>query len=727
MKARIALKKVDFDRYRNLLQPLLPPTAVCALSDSRGALVFADEAFPPSAVTAASPALVDGGSESPSSVRRLAFSGSSLYAVPLSVEADEKSACLWVLIPAAAASAHIAAALSKVGAVLQHALDLNAELDDMAAELIDRYEELNLVYHTEDQVNYYAEGQQALQRLLRNCCDYLSVDVALLVMPDKGIALTESRDATNASGGDAWLELARSVLYDQVIAAGDVLVVNEPDATVALADPSVRGYRLVAAPLVNTQGDIDGIIVIAKSARQGKFFNSDKNLLSVMARKAAKIVQVGYDPLTGLLNRGGFDFFAERFFADIAAHKTRHCVLHVDIDQLHIINDTVSHEAGDAVIQHVAKLLRNAVRESDIVARLSGEEFGVLIRSCPLTRGVDIAEKLRAAVVGLVIPWTHRSLSATVSIGVSPLDQDCESAASVVASAELACGIAKEMGKNRVQCFEHTDTGLIRRQHEMEAVGNIQSALKEDRFVLYAQLIQPLTATESGLHIEVLLRMLDDRGKVVPPGAFLPAAERYQMMPAIDRWVVVKTLAFLNDLDDAQRDTLAMVSLNLSGQTFSERGFTDFLLEQLLQLALPLERVCFEITETTAVKDLEATRRFMGELKKRGCRFALDDFGSGLSSFKYLRSLPVDYLKIDGEIVKGITQDAVATSMVVAVQQVAYAMRIETIAEYVESNEIRDALRHIGVAYGQGYALGKPQPLTEYFRSSAKQAGVIVR
>jgi EAL domain-containing protein (putative c-di-GMP-specific phosphodiesterase class I) len=329
--------------------------------------------------------------------------------------------------------------------------------------------------------------------------------------------------------------------------------------------------------------------------------------------------------------------------------------------------------------------------------------------------------------MGLVIPWTHRSLSATVSIGVAPINVDSESAAAALGAAELACDVAKEMGKNRVQCFENSDTGLLRRHHEMEAVGSIQSALKEERFLLYAQPIEPLRADAGGLHVEVLLRMQDGKGQLQPPGSFLPAAERYQMMPAIDRWVVSRTFTFLNGLNDAQRSTIEMISINLSGQTLGEPGFAEFLEEELLALTVPLERICFEITETAAVQDLAVARRFMSELKTRGCRFALDDFGSGLSSFKYLRSLPVDYLKIDGEIVKEICHDAVAASMVAAVQQVARAMHIETIAEYVESKEISAALEHMGVSYGQGYALGKPKRLADYFHSSAKQVGGAAR
>jgi diguanylate cyclase (GGDEF)-like protein len=730
MKARIALKKVDFDRYRSLLRRLLPPSALCAFGGPDGTLIFADDAFPSSAVTIgrnSAPSLPAEGSESSAPVTRLRFSNFDLYAVPLSVEATKRNACLWVLIPATETNKQIPIALSSVGAVLQHTLDLNAELDDMATELIDRYEELNLVYHTEDQVNYFAEGQKALQQLLRNCCDYLSVDLAMLVMRGKGVTLTARRDGAENVDESALLEQARTVIYDQVLAEHESLVMNELDHAGAAVEAPAAAYRLVAAPLVNFQGTVDGLLVIVRQAEHGKFVNGDKNLLQVMARKAAKIVQVGYDALTGLVNRGGFEFYADELFKDVAVHQSQHCVLHVDIDQLHIVNDTVSHQAGDAVIQHVARVLRGAVRESDVVARLSGEEFGILIRSCPLKRGSDIAEKLRAAVMGLVIPWTQRALSATVSVGLSPINENTESANAAVAAAELACGIAKEMGKNRVHCFEGSDTGLMRRHHEMEAVGNIQSALKEDRLVLYAQRIESLTATAGGLHVEVLLRMLDGDGKTQPPGSFLPAAERYHMMPLIDRWVVGKTFAFLNSLDEPQRDALEMISINLSGQTLGEPGFADFLEEALLTLTVPLERICFEITETAAVQDLDVARRFMAELKNRGCRFALDDFGAGLSSFKYLRSLPVDFLKIDGEIVREITRDAVAASMVVAVHQVARAMGIETVAEYVESSEIVDALKHIGVSYGQGYALGKPQPIAEHFRSAARRVGGVAR
>ena len=326
---------------------------------------------------------------------------------------------------------------------------------------------------------------------------------------------------------------------------------------------------------------------------------------------------------------------------------------------------------------------------------------------CGLSRAEDIAGELRGNIAALAIPWADRSLSVTVSVGVAPVDASTEAAQDALAAAELACDVAKELGKNRVHSYQPTDTRLLKRHHEMDAAGQIQMALHEDRLELYGQAIE---AFEDGapLHVEVLLRMRGDDGELVSPAVFLPAAERYHLMPAIDRWVVMHSVQFLNEHGAQFGAGRGLVAINLSGQSLSEPSFRTFLEERLAELKVPLERICFEITETAAVSDLKRARAFMTELKSRGCRFALDDFGSGLSSFGYLRSLPVDYLKIDGSLVREIVQDPIAASMVAAVQQVARVMNLKTVAEFVENDAIRAMVKDMGVSFAQGYAIGRP-------------------
>ncbi|NNC65080.1 MAG: EAL domain-containing protein, partial [Gammaproteobacteria bacterium] len=438
----------------------------------------------------------------------------------------------------------------------------------------------------------------------------------------------------------------------------------------------------------------------------------DKNLIQVMGRKANKILQVSYDNLTGLVNRQGLDFIANELLQDARALGISHTVLHIDIDQLHVINDTLSQEAGDAMIHAIAVFLRQSTRETDVVCRVGGDEMAVLLRRCPLGRGTDLADKLRQGISELVVPWEDSTLTTTASIGVAPIEAQTVSAQAALAAAELACDAAKELGNNRVHRFQTGDSMLMKRQSEMEAVGRIQSAIKDDRFELYAQVIQPLDPSVSGLHLEVLVRMIGLDDEVISPGAFIPAAERYHLMPEIDRWVIHRLFSELNRNQSQIQREVSLISVNLSGQTLNEKGFGEWLTETLSRLNFPHTRICFEITETAAVANLEEASAFMRSIKQHGCKFALDDFGSGLSSFGYLRSLPIDFLKVDGAIVKEIASDPIAASMVAAVQQVASVMNLQTIAEFVENEAIKQRLEEIGVSYVQGYAIGKPGPLS---------------
>jgi diguanylate cyclase (GGDEF)-like protein len=614
-----------------------------------------------------------------------------------------------------------------MASVITQTARLSVRLTDITSELAERCEELNLVLHTEDQVSAFAEGQQALDELVQNCREYLGVRFAALLIRDKGILIAHDRNGTDATTMPALQRDAlRTTVYDLVATAHDAVVINDPEDPV-LADICLRrACRLLATPILAAKDEIVGVLVIINDSDRAPFSDNDKNLLRVMAQKAVKIVQVGYDSQTGLVNREAFEFLVGQRLAEAQENDTEHSILHLDIDQLQLVNETVAHEAGDAVIKSIAILLQRAVRDSDVVARLGGDEFGVLLGRCALARAEDIAAELCGNIAALVVPSVERSLSVTVSVGVAPVDASTESAQDALAAAELACDVAKELGKNRVHSYQPADTRLLKRHHEMDAAGQIQMALHEDRFELYGQSIEAL---EEGapLHVEVLLRMRGEDGEPVSPAVFLPAAERYRLMPAIDRWVVTRSVQFLNEHGTQFGAGRGLLAINLSGQSLSEPSFRTFLEERLAELRVPLERVCFEITETAAVSDLTRARAFMTELKGRGCRFALDDFGSGLSSFGYLRSLPVDYLKIDGSIVREIVQDPIAASMVVAVQQVAHVMNLKTVAEFVETDAIRAMVKKMGVSFAQGYAIGRPQPLKSFVAAAPRLELVATR
>jgi diguanylate cyclase (GGDEF)-like protein len=723
------LDNLDFKNYRTLLDALLPPGSLCALSDAAGQIVHADEAFQRPVVARVLGRLA---SEPPANLRalpkivRVRIPPSSWLAAPLRDEDQHTMGYLWACVPATDDSKAVSRRLMSMATAIAQTLRLAVRLEDITTELADRCEELNLVLHTEDQVSAFADGQHALDELVRNCCDYLGVRFAALAIRDKGILIAHDKNGTDATTMPATQRDAlRSSVYDRVAAAGDAVVINDPEDPLLADICQRRACRLLATPLLVGK-DVVGMLVIINDASEREFSDNDKNLLRVMAQKAMKIVQVGYDSQTGLVNREAFEFLVGQRFVEAQQQGFEHSILYIDIDQLQLVNETVGYEVGDLVIKSVATSLQRAVRDSDVVARLAGDEFGVLLGRCPLVQAEEIAAQLLTSIAALVIPRADRSLSITVSVGVAPLDAATESAQDALVAAEMACDVAKELGKNRVQSYQAADTRLVRRHHEMDAAGQIQMALHQDRLELYGQLIEPLE-TEAPLHVEVLLRMRGDDDELISPAVFLPAAERYHMMPAIDRWVVSRAVLFLNEHGAEFGRGQGLLAINLSGQSLSEPSFRTFLEERLAELKVPLERICFEITETAAVSDLKRAREFMTQLKSRGCRFALDDFGSGLSSFGYLRSLPVDYLKIDGGLVREVAQDPIAASMVAAVQQVAQVMSLKTVAEFVENDAIRAAVKKMGVSFAQGYAIGRPQPLASFVAAGPRLELVATR
>jgi len=380
------------------------------------------------------------------------------------------------------------------------------------------------------------------------------------------------------------------------------------------------------------------------------------------------------------------------------------------VDQFKVVNDTCGHAAGDEMLRQVSNLLRPGLRVGDTIARLGGDEFGVLLEHCPPEPALRIAEGLRRSVADFKFTWGTRSFATSVSIGVVNMIDGPRTLADALAAADAACYLAKDKGRNRIQVYHPRDTDVAVRHGEMEWVDRLQRALAEDRFLLYAQPIHALSAGGSALHhVEVLVRLRSERDELVPPMAFVPAAERYNLMPAIDRWVLRNAFGLLAaNLRRAGARHPGLCAINLSGASINDESFLDFVLAEFLRAGLPHSLVCFEITETTAVTSLSKAADFIAALRGLGCRFALDDFGAGVSSFSYLKHLPVDYVKIDGSFVRDMAHDPVDRAMVEAIHSIGHVMGKQTVAESVESVEILDLLRAIGVDYAQGYGIARP-------------------
>ena len=604
-------------------------------------------------------------------------------------------------------------AFADAKAFLQEELELQSECDQLAIELTERYEELNLVYSTDDQVTHLDEGQEALARLVHNCADYLDVDLAALISRERNLLLHSTNSNASPKEVERIMELLNTGIYDRVEAQVRSLVLSDADEVDRLRLFAGRKEDLLAMPIVADHGGAIGMIAVVVHKDGHIFSNGDRNLLEVMAKKASRIIHTHHDSLTGLLNRSGFEPTLVSALAAARSKGGHYCLLHIDLDQLHVVNDLMGYQEGDGLIRRVAKVLRSTLRDSDVLARLGGDEFAVLASNCDVRQGHAIAEKIRHAIGELSVLSANRQLDVSASIGVAAIDAQTEGIVGVMASAEIACTAAKDSGRDRIQVFEEDNTSLVRRSEEIEWIGRVQQALREDMFTLHCQPVAPLASNRWPTHYEILIRLVDDEEVIHSPGLFMPAAERYQLMPQVDRWVVRNTLQALGKTWKPIQKTGSVFCINLSGQSLTDSAFLAFINDELDRSPIACEQVCFEITETAAISNIDEATKFISALREKGCRFALDDFGAGLSSFGYLKVLPVDYLKIDGSFVCEVTSDEVSQSMVEAICQIGKTMGLQTIAEYVGNDETIEILRRIGVDYVQGYHIGMPIPLNQ--------------
>lgn len=419
--------------------------------------------------------------------------------------------------------------------------------------------------------------------------------------------------------------------------------------------------------------------------------------------------QATHDPLTGLVNRREYEHLMGNLLSDAHTNHRLHAALYIDLDQFKIVNDTCGHVAGDMLLQQLTTILQKQIRGSDTIARLGGDEFGLLLESCTLKKAEKIAAELLKTIQEYRFTWKNYVFKVGASIGVVPIDINSESVARIMSNADSACYIAKDKGRNRIWVHHADDKEVEQRHGEMALTSLINQALENDEFTIYKQKIQPINS-DKGTIYELLIRMNSGSDDVLLPMAFIPAAERYTIMPSIDRWMISSAFDILSKTTQ-NYNPKDMISINLSGQSLSQDNFLDFIVNELDRFDVEPERICFEITETAAIANWQRVSRFVSVLHGMGCKFALDDFGSGMSSFTYLRNFAVDYIKIDGSFVRNIDCDEVNREMVKAIHSLGQVMKIQTIAEYVESQEILDELSAIGIDFAQGFEIHHPEPL----------------
>ena len=469
---------------------------------------------------------------------------------------------------------------------------------------------------------------------------------------------------------------------------------SQEEVILERADGEEFVIRKSASPLYDRDGHTFAIVTVLHDVTMLRTLS---NQLSFQAR---------HDQLTGLINRYEFDRKAQLAIDDAASENRVHCLAYFDLDQFKIVNDTCGHMAGDVLLKQLSNHIKTKVRSSDTLARLGGDEFALLLMGCDLDKAREVIEGLLQVIREYRFAFDDKVFKIGASVGLTEISPGRKLMLSeLLSTVDSACYAAKEEGGNRIHIYRSDDTGIKEHNNQLEWVSRIHAGLEKKQFVLYIQRMESLTA-DAELHCELLIRMQAMDGSFYPPGYFLPAAERYHLMPEIDRWVVGEALSII-----ARKGTgfSYVCAINLSGQTLSEEGFLEYVIEQIKFHGVDTRRICFEITETSVIANLNKARQFMQALRKIGCRFSLDDFGSGLSSFAYLKNLEVDFLKIDGMFVKAIVNNKIDRAMVESINNVGHVMGLHTIAEFAENDEIINILKEIGVDYAQGYGVAKPE------------------
>jgi len=454
------------------------------------------------------------------------------------------------------------------------------------------------------------------------------------------------------------------------------------------------------SPIFDKEGEITHFVTMQEDITESRRINAEITH------------QASHDVLTGLINRAEFERRLERVVQTAQEDNSTHALCFLDLDQFKVVNDSSGHVAGDELLRQLGTMLHSHVRQRDTLARIGGDEFAILMEHCGLEQATRTAEDVRALIEDFQFNWEDRSYRIGVSIGVSLISETSLNSTEILKQADLACYAAKDKGRNRVHIYHSKDDDLAQKEGDINWASRINEALNANYFTLYVQPIKPLSSIASNMNYEILLRLKERNGDIIPPGAFLPAVERYNLARKVDKWVVDNAFSWLAD-HLHKLDKIDHFSINLSGQSLGDEALLEHIITLLNNGTVPADKIVFEITETAAVNNLREATNFISILKSHGCKFSLDDFGSGLSSFAYLKNLRVDYLKIDGMFVKDILDDPIDAAMVRSINEIGHVMNIKTIAEFVENQEVQQQLEGIGVDFVQGYGISKPFPIDE--------------
>jgi diguanylate cyclase (GGDEF)-like protein len=578
-----------------------------------------------------------------------------------------------------------------------------------------RDQDLELLLGAEHETDSEGESIDDFAQLVQGCVDHLGCGVGALLIPDKNIAVCRTGEGTPARVGAqiltrthrqllAWTQLhRRSLTYNSAVESG-------PLGTVP--------YKVLSCPVMHGAQRVLGVLVLFKPTSAPDFDIRQARIVELLARRVAYVLMNAYDPSTGLLTRPAFEKRAALLLSQ-APPNSSHCVVYADVDRLHVLNENLGMHVGDEIIVRIAELIRRNLSPRMLAARISGDRFAVFVAETTVDAAQAIAENFRDGLERLGFVAGDKPVELSASFGVARVTDGKHPLSHALAAAEIACKAAKDRGRNRVETYEDSDQSIVRRYTDLTLVGTLRNALARDLFRLEAQPIVPLNGAHSGPKFELLLRMQDEAGEALSPDKFLSAAERYQMAPAIDRWVVRRALQMLAPQAAALERRGACFAVNISGQSLGDQEFAAFLEGTLRESGLSPSLMSFEVTETAAVANIFRAEALIRRLRDLGFDVSLDDFGRGLSSLSYLKTLPVTFLKIDGSFVRDVGADDRSHAMLSAIVGLARAMRLRTVAECVESDLIRNITRSLGVDFGQGFSIGRPVPLEQVIPAAA--------
>ena len=596
---------------------------------------------------------------------------------------------------------------------LRRELSLRSKLGSRERDLDVRERDLDLMLEISSHQSAATSDTDEFSLIMKTGLERMGCALAALWVPDKNIALSLTRSGQPMSPES--LQRAQHHLMAWMQLQQRTIVVNHISK---VASDVAAPYKILACPVRHPSERVMGVLALFNPPSAPDFDLHQTRIAEVLAKRATSIIQAQYDASTGLMTRQAFERQASALLGATNSADT-HIILYLDIDRLHVINETFGMHVGDDVIVNVAECMAKSLPAGALSARISGDRLAALIPNSSMDKTAVVAEKIRAAAAAIVPRAGQGSFEVSVCLGVAPIIRSENPLAHALATAEIACKAAKDRGRNRVEMFQDSDQSIIRRHTDILVVGKLRDALSNDSFRLDAQPILPLRGNYGRPRFELLIRMLGDRGEIIPPGKFLSAAERYQLMPTVDRWVVHRACQLLGDHSAAVGEEIARFAINLSGQSLQDESFLEYVVDQIKESGLPPGVLCFELTETATIGNLVKAQNFMRRLQDLGCQFALDDFGTGVSSLAYLKDLSVNYLKIDGSFVRDAVINARSESMIKAIAQLAKVMCMETIAEYVETDVLRARMADLGVDYGQGFAMGKAQPLEDLLRELA--------